>query len=72
MVQCFGRKRHAVAVAVCKAGKGLIRLNGAPLHLLEPSVLRIKVMEPCLVCVRRLASRAAPLWGRKEARTASD
>lgn len=52
MVQCFGRKRHAVAVAVCKEGKGLIRLNGQPLHLVEPSILRIKVMEPCLILGR--------------------
>ena len=38
MVQCFGRKRHAVAVAVCKAGKGLVRLSGQPLHLATPEV----------------------------------
>lgn len=45
-VQTFGRKRHAVAVAVCSEGKGLIRVNGHPLHLLEPQVLRVKLMEP--------------------------
>ena len=42
-VQVFGRKRAAVAVALCKEGKGLIRVNGQPLHLLEPEVLRVKV-----------------------------
>jgi hypothetical protein len=42
-VQVFGRKRHAVAVALCKEGKGVIRLNGQPLHLVEPAVLRVKV-----------------------------
>lgn len=48
-VQTFGRKRHAVAVGICKEGKGLIRLNGQPLHLVEPSILRVKVMEPVLL-----------------------
>ena len=45
-VQVFGRKRAAVAVALCKEGKGLIRVNGQPLHLLEPEVLRVKVRFP--------------------------
>lgn len=48
-VQVFGRKRHATAVAHCKEGKGLIRLNGQPLHLVEPAILRVKVMEPVLL-----------------------
>jgi len=51
-VQVFGRKRNAVAVALCKAGKGHIRLNGSPLHLAEPPVLRIKVIEPILLLGR--------------------
>lgn len=45
-VQTFGRKRNAVAVALCKEGKGHIRLNGSPLHLVEPQILRVKTMEP--------------------------
>ncbi len=51
-VQTFGRKRHAVAVAVCKEGSGLLRLNGQPLHLVEPAILRVKVMEPVLILGR--------------------
>ncbi len=47
--QAFGRKRNAIAVALCKEGKGLIRLNGSPLHIAEPAVLRIKVLEPILL-----------------------
>lgn len=51
-VQTFGRKRNAVAVALCKEGKGLLRLNGSPLHLAEPASLRVKVMEPILLLGR--------------------
>ena len=48
-VQCFGRKRTAVAVAICKKGKGMIRLNGCPIELVEPEPLRFKVFEPILI-----------------------
>jgi len=48
-VQCFGRKKNAVAVALCKAGKGLVRVNGCPIELLEPAPLRLKVQEPFLL-----------------------
>lgn len=48
-VQCFGRKRHAVAVAHCKRGSGLVRVNGAPVETVQPAVLRYKVLEPLLL-----------------------
>jgi len=48
-VQTFGKKKTATAVAHCKAGKGLIKVNGKPLHLVEPQILRFKVYEPVLL-----------------------
>ncbi|KAK2079128.1 40S ribosomal protein S16 [Prototheca wickerhamii] len=48
-VQTFGRKKNAVAVAHVKRGKGELRLNGAPLELLQPDTMRMKVMEPLLL-----------------------
>ncbi|RGP63110.1 30s ribosomal s9 [Fusarium sporotrichioides] len=48
-VQCFGKKKTATAVAHCKAGKGLIKVNGRPLQLVQPEILRFKVYEPLLV-----------------------
>jgi len=39
----------ATAVAHCKAGKGLLKVNGQPLHLVKPEVLRFKVYEPLLI-----------------------
>jgi len=49
LVQTFGRKRSAVAVASVRTGKGLIKVNGSPLELVEPAILRIKVFEPLLL-----------------------
>jgi len=48
-VQVFGRKKNAVAVAYCKEGSGLIKINGAPIELVEPQALRYKVFEPMLL-----------------------
>ncbi|KAH6565516.1 hypothetical protein BASA61_002192 [Batrachochytrium salamandrivorans] len=45
-VQCFGRKKTATAVAHCKRGTGLIKINGSPLELVEPEILKAKVYEP--------------------------
>jgi len=36
MVQTFGKKKNAIAVARVREGKGLIRVNGSPLDLIEP------------------------------------
>merc|ERR1712051_2622 len=48
-VQVFGRKKTATAVAYCKRGKGLIKVNGRPLELVEPTALQFKLMEPVLL-----------------------
>ena len=48
-VQVFGRKKTATAVAYCKQGKGFIHINGVPIKLVEPEVLRYKVFEPVLI-----------------------
>jgi small subunit ribosomal protein S16e len=45
-IQTFGRKKNATAVAHCQKGTGVIRVNGKPLHLIEPESLRTKVFEP--------------------------
>uniref|UniRef100_A0A7S1U7D6 30S ribosomal protein S9, chloroplastic n=1 Tax=Phaeomonas parva TaxID=124430 RepID=A0A7S1U7D6_9STRA len=48
-VQVFGRKKTATAVAYCKEGRGLIKINGCPIENIEPSVLRLKTYEPVLL-----------------------
>ncbi|KAG8041493.1 hypothetical protein G9C98_002786 [Cotesia typhae] len=35
-VQVFGRKKSATAVAYCKRGRGILRVNGRPLENIEP------------------------------------
>ncbi|OHS92852.1 40S ribosomal protein S16 [Tritrichomonas foetus] len=45
-VQVFGRKRTATAVAFCKEGTGLIKLNGTPLDQVASETLKAKLIEP--------------------------
>ncbi|CAO2826904.1 40S ribosomal protein S16 [Amaranthus tricolor] len=52
-VQCFGRKKTAVAVTYCKTGRGLIKINGTPIELIQPEILRYKVFEPILLLGRQ-------------------
>ena len=51
-VQCFGRKKTAVAVTHCKRGRGLLKINGCPIELVEPEILRFKALEPVLLLGR--------------------
>ncbi|KAJ2920168.1 hypothetical protein MD484_g139, partial [Candolleomyces efflorescens] len=48
-VQTFGKKKTATAVAHAKEGRGIIRVNGSPIQLVKPEILRLKVYEPVLV-----------------------
>ncbi|XP_056280832.1 40S ribosomal protein S16 isoform X1 [Pseudoliparis swirei] len=48
-VQVFGRKKTATAVAHCKRGNGLIKVNGRPLDMIEPATLQYKLLEPVLL-----------------------
>merc|ERR1711978_561363 len=48
-VQVYGRKKTATAVALCKKGQGLIKVNGRPLDKIEPEPLRLKLMEPLYI-----------------------
>jgi len=48
-VQVFGRKKTAVAVALASRGRGLIKVNGTPVELVQPQTLRYKVFEPILL-----------------------
>ena len=48
-VQVYGRKKTATAVAHCRSGQGLIKVNGKPLDLIEPKALQFKLQEPTLI-----------------------
>ncbi|EGR34316.1 hypothetical protein IMG5_016560 [Ichthyophthirius multifiliis] len=49
LVQTFGRKKNAVAVASVRPGKGLLKVNGSPVDLVNPQLLQSKIWEPLLL-----------------------
>ncbi|CAK83029.1 unnamed protein product (macronuclear) [Paramecium tetraurelia] len=49
LVQTFGRKKNAVASASVREGKGIVKVNGAPIELVNPAPLRQKALEPLLL-----------------------
>lgn len=42
-------QKTATAVAYCKRGKGLVKVNGRPLDQVQPKALQYKLMEPILL-----------------------
>lgn len=48
-VQVYGKKKTAIAVAICRRGTGIIKVNGKPLELVQPQVLKYKLLEPVLL-----------------------
>ena len=48
----FGSQKNAIAVAHCKKGAGILKVNGNPLELLQPETLRYKIFEPVLLVGR--------------------
>ncbi|KAL8209585.1 hypothetical protein R6Q57_006319 [Mikania cordata] len=45
-------EENSSCVTHCKAGRGLIKVNGSPIELLQPEILRIKAFEPILLIGR--------------------
>merc|ERR1712193_567841 len=66
-VQTFGRKREAVAVAFVKKGKGLIKVNGVPIELVQPESLRVKGggYPSQLYAIRQAIAKALVAWYQK-------
>ncbi|XP_039258314.1 small ribosomal subunit protein uS9-like [Styela clava] len=48
-VQVYGRKKTATAVAHCKRGNGIVKVNGKPIDVLQPATLRYKIEEPIML-----------------------
>merc|ERR1712029_1032683 len=62
-VQVFGRKKTATAVAHCKRGNGLIKINGRPINCMEPEILRVKLEEKDLLgLTSEFVSRVAVMY----------
>ncbi|MHA1968486.1 MAG: 30S ribosomal protein S9 [Candidatus Hodarchaeales archaeon] len=41
-----GKRRTAIARAIIKEGKGRVFINGKPIEIVEPEIVRMKLLEP--------------------------
>ena len=51
-----GKRKTAIARAVIRPGKGRVRINKKPLEIIEPEVVRLKIMEPLLLAPKELVN----------------
>ncbi len=49
IVNTSGKRKTAIARATLKPGKGRVRVNGSPIHIMEPELARRKALEPLLI-----------------------
>mmetsp|Transcript_15075 Transcript_15075/g.21151 ORF Transcript_15075/g.21151 Transcript_15075/m.21151 type:complete len:140 (+) Transcript_15075:800-1219(+) len=49
ILQSFGRKKSAIAIATATRGSSKILINGIPLELVHPNVLKYKILEPLFI-----------------------
>ena len=48
-IRTAGKRKSAIARAVLKPGKGLVRVNGQLLDAFQPDLARAKIMEPLVL-----------------------
>ncbi|MCD6559183.1 MAG: 30S ribosomal protein S9 [Palaeococcus sp.] len=48
-MQTAGKRKSAIARATIREGKGRIRINGKPVEIMEPEMIRFVVMEPLVL-----------------------
>ncbi len=44
-----GKRKTAVARATAKPGKGRIRINRVPVEIIQPEMIKLKIMEPVMI-----------------------
>ncbi len=49
IIQTKGKRKRSVARATLKEGKGIVRINGKLLNVIEPKLFRLKIKEPLLL-----------------------
>lgn len=57
MILTSGKRKTAIARAVIKEGKGKVRINGKPLEIWEPELVRLQILEPLLIAGKPLTDK---------------
>ncbi|MCL7414755.1 MAG: 30S ribosomal protein S9 [ANME-2 cluster archaeon] len=57
IINTSGKKKTAIARATIKEGKGRVRINKKPLEIVEPNVVKLKIMEPLTLAGDKITSK---------------
>lgn len=49
VVVTSGKRKTAIAKATAKPGKGRVRINKIPIEIIQPEMVRLKIMEPLMI-----------------------
>ena len=49
LIQKTGKRKRAIARAVAKSGTGRVFINGKPLEIFEPEMIRLMIKEPLII-----------------------
>jgi len=49
VIHVSGKRKSAIARVTLKPGKGIVRINSFPVHLYQPEMYRLKLLEPLLL-----------------------
>ncbi len=49
IIQTSGKRKRAIARAVCTSGKGVVTFNRMPLSQIQPEMLQLRLQEPLLL-----------------------
>lgn len=49
VVVTSGKRKTAIARATARPGKGRIRINKTPVEIIQPEMIRLKIMEPIMI-----------------------
>lgn len=52
--QAIGKRKTTVATAKFEKGNGAVKINGVPVEIVQPEMLRSKLMEPLLIAGKEL------------------
>ncbi|MDI9644491.1 MAG: 30S ribosomal protein S9 [Candidatus Verstraetearchaeota archaeon] len=56
IVVVSGKRKTAISRAVATKGSGKIFINGTPIEIIRPEMVRMKIMEPLLVAGKEFAT----------------
>ncbi|AIF68817.1 30S ribosomal protein S9 [Palaeococcus pacificus DY20341] len=49
VIQTAGKRKSAIARATIREGKGRVRINGKPVEIIEPEMIRFVIIEPLVL-----------------------